>query len=184
MAESSPATKPSKSVTSSPQPATVLPIDSVSQSPPLNTDLATDWNRSLDKLSTPPPANKGAFEHGITWIFVALFFAALYAIVRPSETVKNTSRSRVPPSGTPPSNDEKKPEPAIQVAKPNWWDVLGIPRAATIQEIRRAFREKMSEYHPDKVASLGKEIRELAERKSKEINAAYRDALFANGVEK
>ena len=42
----------------------------------------------------------------------------------------------------------------------------------------------MSEYHPDKVASLGKEIRELAERKSKEINAAYRDALFANGVEK
>jgi DnaJ-domain-containing protein 1 len=31
----------------------------------------------------------------------------------------------------------------------------------------------MTEYHPDKVASLGPELRALAEKKSKEINAAY-----------
>ena len=32
---------------------------------------------------------------------------------------------------------------------------------------------KIREYHPDKVASLGKELKELAEFKSKEINSAY-----------
>jgi DnaJ like chaperone protein len=35
----------------------------------------------------------------------------------------------------------------------------------------------MSEYHPDKVAHLGDEIREIAARKSKEINAAYEEAI-------
>jgi len=31
----------------------------------------------------------------------------------------------------------------------------------------------MKEYHPDKVAFLGREIRDVAERRSKEINNAY-----------
>jgi DnaJ-class molecular chaperone len=31
----------------------------------------------------------------------------------------------------------------------------------------------MQEYHPDKVAHLGADIRALAERKAKEINEAY-----------
>jgi DnaJ-domain-containing protein 1 len=31
----------------------------------------------------------------------------------------------------------------------------------------------MSQYHPDKVNSLGPEFRELAESKSKEINRAF-----------
>jgi DnaJ like chaperone protein len=35
----------------------------------------------------------------------------------------------------------------------------------------------MAEYHPDKVAQLGEELRILAEAKSKEINAAYSEAL-------
>ena len=39
-----------------------------------------------------------------------------------------------------------------------------------------AYRARMSEYHPDKVASLGPDIRALAEQKAKEINAAYAEA--------
>jgi DnaJ like chaperone protein len=31
----------------------------------------------------------------------------------------------------------------------------------------------MKEYHPDKVAALGVELRELAEAKAKAINSAY-----------
>ncbi len=42
-----------------------------------------------------------------------------------------------------------------------------------MEEIRAAYLMRISEYHPDKVAALGKEIREVAERKSKEINVAY-----------
>jgi DnaJ-domain-containing protein 1 len=40
----------------------------------------------------------------------------------------------------------------------------------------------MSQYHPDKVASLGRELRELAESKSKEISVAYQEALVARGA--
>ncbi len=35
----------------------------------------------------------------------------------------------------------------------------------------------MQEYHPDKVAHLGSELRRLAEHKAKEINAAYNALL-------
>lgn len=52
-------------------------------------------------------------------------------------------------------------------------EVLGIDKNATEQEIRRAYQAKMRDYHPDKVANAGDELRNLAEKRSKEINAAY-----------
>lgn len=58
-----------------------------------------------------------------------------------------------------------------------WWEVLGVPRIATRDEVARAYKRKISEYHPDKVAQMGDEIRALAERRSKEINAAYEEAV-------
>ena len=42
-------------------------------------------------------------------------------------------------------------------------------------------RKLASQYHPDKVASLGPELRELAERKSREITQAYREVMRAHG---
>ena len=36
-----------------------------------------------------------------------------------------------------------------------------------------AYRKLVQQYHPDKVANLAPEFRELAERRMKEINAAY-----------
>lgn len=58
-----------------------------------------------------------------------------------------------------------------------WFDVLGVAESADVAEIERAYRVKMSQYHPDKVAQLGEDIRQLAEAKSKEINAAYDTAM-------
>ncbi|CAM2139633.1 Heat shock protein DnaJ domain protein [Pararobbsia alpina] len=51
--------------------------------------------------------------------------------------------------------------------------VLQLKRPFTDDELRTAYRQRMSQYHPDKVASLGPEFRELAEQKSKEINGAF-----------
>jgi DnaJ-domain-containing protein 1 len=59
----------------------------------------------------------------------------------------------------------------------SWFDVLEIRQTATADEIRTAYKSQMSKYHPDKVASLGEELKAVAERKAKEITEAYRDAL-------
>lgn len=50
-----------------------------------------------------------------------------------------------------------------------------------MDEIRRSYKTLMSQYHPDKVAELGDELKRLAERKSKEINSAYQQALSQQG---
>jgi len=39
--------------------------------------------------------------------------------------------------------------------------------------IKSAYKQRMMEYHPDKVNNLGKELQNLAENKTKEINEAY-----------
>ena len=58
-----------------------------------------------------------------------------------------------------------------------WHAVLGVSRNATLDEAQAAFRELIRQYHPDKVATLGPELRSLAERKTKALNIAYSRAL-------
>jgi len=50
---------------------------------------------------------------------------------------------------------------------------LGVSASATDEAIEQAWRRKMSEYHPDRVANSADEIRALAEKRAIEINAAY-----------
>jgi DnaJ-domain-containing protein 1 len=51
--------------------------------------------------------------------------------------------------------------------------VLGVSRDASLKEIRAAYLREMFNYHPDKVAHLGKDLQELANTKAQEINRAY-----------
>jgi DnaJ like chaperone protein len=60
---------------------------------------------------------------------------------------------------------------AVQGGDP--WEVLGVERGASREEITRAYRERLKEYHPDRVAQLGTELREVAHRKTVEIRRAY-----------
>lgn len=53
------------------------------------------------------------------------------------------------------------------------YEVLGIARNASQEEIKRAYKHLVSQYHPDKVHHLAGEFRELAEKRFKEIQAAY-----------
>ena len=52
-------------------------------------------------------------------------------------------------------------------------EILNVPPGADQEEIKTAYRKLASQYHPDKVAHLGKEFQELAEQKFKEIQEAY-----------
>jgi DnaJ-class molecular chaperone len=51
--------------------------------------------------------------------------------------------------------------------------VLGLTSEATQAEIDQAYRRLMSQYHPDRFAGAAPELRAQAERKAREINAAY-----------
>ena len=53
------------------------------------------------------------------------------------------------------------------------YKVLGIERTATDEEVRKAYRRMAMRYHPDKVESLGEEMKKNATEQFRAINEAY-----------
>lgn len=54
-------------------------------------------------------------------------------------------------------------------SKTDYYDILGVSKTASADEIKRAYRKQALEWHPDKHAS----DKEAAEKRFKEINEAY-----------
>ena len=81
------------------------------------------------------------------------------------------------------SNAGSEPRlPPFQEEPASWHHILKVSPTATLDEIKRAYQKLIQQYHPDKVASLGEELQILCERKAKELNVAYNDALRAKGA--
>lgn len=57
--------------------------------------------------------------------------------------------------------------------------VLGIKGEPTPERVKAALRKRIRKYHPDMVASMGLELRELAHRKTQEITHAYSQLMRA-----
>lgn len=64
------------------------------------------------------------------------------------------------------------PMPAAEPAR-SPWTVLGIPEGSPLPDAKRAFREQIAQYHPDKVAHLAPEFHALAEKRTREILDAW-----------
>ena len=58
-------------------------------------------------------------------------------------------------------------------------EILGLARDFSEKELKEAYRNTVKMNHPDKVASLAPEFRNLAERKTKQINQAYAKLIDA-----
>lgn len=71
------------------------------------------------------------------------------------------------------SDDNTKPKP--------WYQILEVSSTASHDDIKQAYKRKIRQYHPDKVAGLGPEFTAIAEAKAKEINEAYLKACAARG---
>lgn len=92
----------------------------------------------------------------------------LYFVEKNRNNSDNTKRSSY-------DQFKQKNQPSAEPMSPDHYSILGLLPTATPEEVHSAYKLLIRQYHPDKVATLGKELQELAERKSKEINVAYQN---------
>ena len=62
------------------------------------------------------------------------------------------------------------------------YKVLGISASATDDEVKKAYRQMALKHHPDRVATLGDDVKKAAERKFQEINQAKDIIYKARGL--
>jgi len=62
------------------------------------------------------------------------------------------------------------------------YKVLGISAEATDEEVRKAYKKMALQHHPDRVASLGEDVRKAAEKKFQEIGEAKDRIYKARGM--
>lgn len=62
------------------------------------------------------------------------------------------------------------------------YKVIGIDPSATDDEVKAAYRRMALKHHPDRVATLGDDVRKAAEKKFQEINAAKETIYKARGL--
>lgn len=110
----------------------------------------------------------------ISGLFLGYWVVSKFLLGGPSTTTSSTGRSQDRDSGT----TERHEVPSA-----SWDEILNVSPLASVDEIRRAYKMLISQYHPDKVAALGDELKKLAEYKSKEITQAYREALRIRGAD-
>ena len=53
------------------------------------------------------------------------------------------------------------------------YSLLGVAQGASLDDITKAYKEKMKKSHPDKVSHLSKELQEKARELTLELNEAY-----------
>jgi uncharacterized membrane protein YkvA (DUF1232 family) len=73
--------------------------------------------------------------------------------------------------------DQKRAQADTKLSKPDPCEVLGVPRGASADQIKQAYRKLAAKYHPDKVDHLGDEFKVLAENRFKEIQDAYQKLM-------
>ena len=66
--------------------------------------------------------------------------------------------------------------------KRDYYEVLGVQKTATADEVKKAYRKMAFENHPDKVGHLGEDIRKAAEDKLTLINLAYEKIKKQRGL--
>lgn len=60
--------------------------------------------------------------------------------------------------------------------------VLGVSPSASNEEVKNAYRQMALKHHPDKVSTLGDDVRKAAQKKFQEINNA-KDLIYkARGI--
>ncbi len=62
------------------------------------------------------------------------------------------------------------------------YKILEVTKAATDDEIKKAYRKMAKKYHPDKVSTLGEEFQKAAKEKFQRVQQAYDNICKARGI--
>lgn len=82
-------------------------------------------------------------------------------------------RAQAPPPPPPKQAPPKRPSAPAPTSPNDPLVVLGLDPTAMWDEIKTTYRQKVKQYHPDKVSHLAPEFREVAEERMRAINVAY-----------
>jgi DnaJ like chaperone protein len=66
--------------------------------------------------------------------------------------------------------------------KRDYYDILGVSKSASAEEIKKAYRQMAIRYHPDKVIHMGEEYQKGAKEKFQKIQEAYENIKKAKGM--
>ncbi len=109
-------------------------------------------------------------------LFIGYWVISSLASGRSDRGATRSTNARPQGDADPQNSHDASQEPAHR-QEPHWRHVLGVPSDASLAQIKAAYRKLISDYHPDRVASMGDELKVLCDRKSKEINVAYEQAM-------
>ena len=112
---------------------------------------------------------------GLGWVDDLVLLLLAYWFVK-RVLPRGYGQTRNHASGRP---NQAGPDPGKEAEK-DPYQILEVPRNASQQEIKSAFRKQARRYHPDRVSHLGDEFQQLAKEKFQEIQKAYE--ILSNGA--
>lgn len=114
------------------------------------------------------------------WFLIAVIIVAFIAgysavsfIVKKIYTEKQTTTTDKKKNGRSQHQEANSESWESQSEEDKYARVLGLSTIFTATEVKRAYRELLFKYHPDKVNHLGTEFKSIAEEKTREIVKAY-----------
>jgi len=114
------------------------------------------------------------------WFLIAVVtvaFIAGYSVV--SFIVKAINSRKKTTATNEPKTDQSQQKEAdsdpweFKNKEERYAHVLGLDTMFAAKDVKRAYRELLAKYHPDKVNHLGNEFKSIAEIKTREIVEAY-----------